>query len=1308
MFVEKLDLFGFKSFAHRTEVPLARGITAIVGPNGCGKSNISDAFRWVLGEQNARTLRGERIQDVIFKGSGAAKPLGMAEVGLTVTNDDGSLPLEYTSIAVARRIYRSGESEFLINKLPCRLKDIRDLFSGTGMGSHGYSVIERDMVDQVLSDKDDARRFLFEEASGISRYKQRRKESERRLEGVEQDLTRIEDMTREIERGVRSLARQAGKVRRWRRLKDELDRHEIRLAWERWRELRAESLSTDEVHRRREEEREDLSVRLAVLDTRRETARTNLLDLAGRLTQASRAAETAERTLFSAREEIRVRAAKLEAWAGEEAELRARIARYAERREVLGADRSALAPVLAALAKDLEAAEEAAREAGRRRGEAEILLREVRGRLQAAQQISLDLSTSGTGSRRDLEGKRERLAAASRKQSALLEHLEAFSDRSDQVGGDLSKTEGRLSEIGADLEALGGERAACEAERQEARRNRGDLVRNLGEAERRKTGLKSRLELLEEQHERHAGFAAAVRHLLENRDSYPGLVGVVGEEVRLRPGAEVQGRAVLGERVPWILVDDEDAAISIMGRLRELSLGGVTFFPLAEAGCDPEGEGVDPAVLDLFAPAPAAARFAGYLARETRLAGSLPEAREKARETGRRIVTPEGDAVERTRVFRLAGEETEEAEILRREQEIPRLRAELSEAEALVEGLEHEEARLSSRESALQEQWSALESRGAGLDRERIALSETRTAGRTEQAMLLEENTRLLRERDALGEEIGLLSEEIARLEGTVSRTETDSVQAQATFEELRRAAEEQERSKDERVREANEREMETLRRRNALESEQNRGAALEREAEELGRAVQEAETRLAERGAEAAEAGDRIERLEEGMGGLEEAVHQTGEERQAAEGNHQACQDSLFQLDSELRSERERLDSVVQTLHAEDVERLQKRNQADTVLERIRTDYNVDLETWAPPVETEAPRRRRRARPRPAAGADESGVVTGVDAGAAGEGGTASALMGAGEGAAGAAGEHDGEGGTGDTGLDQGESLDADLELLEEEAAGLDEGAGVDEETGEPAGVEDAATASPSGPMDPAARATRMTDLRRVLDGMGSLNFLAEEEYRAGKERLDFHRKQAADLRAAREDLLEAIRRINETAGQMFEETFRAVQDNFRNTFEQLFPGGEATLALMGGDPLEGDIEISARPRGKRLESIRLLSSGERALTAIALLFAIYLAKPSPVCLLDEVDAPLDDANLDRFNELVRRFSERTQFIVITHNKKTMEMADHLFGVTMEEQGISKLVSVRLDGSRADLDSAFLAGTSAPDSADGEPAGAA
>lgn len=1175
MFIEKIELHGFKSFVNRTEVPLSPGITAIVGPNGCGKSNISDAFRWVLGESNVRNIRGERVQDVIFKGSRRAKPMGMAEVSLTMNNDDGTLPVEYAHVAVARRIFRSGDTEFAINKVPCRLKDLRDLFSGTGMGSHGYAVIERAMVDEVLSEKDDARRFLFEEAAGIVRYKQRRREAQRKLEGVEQDLTRIEDMIREIEREVRSLARQAGRVRRYRRIKSELDQIELRQALEQWTVLRDRSQSTELLHKERAGRKADLGSRISVLEAQHETERQRLMDVGQRVEAGQREVHEAQRELSTAHEEMRVLTTRNEAWSHEEADLRRRLERDTQRLTQMEEERAGLAPRMELLTVQLSEVRARAEEAMRARAEAENALRDVRAQLQSAQQTSMHLVTNFSEAQRDLKSQRTRREELVERRDGLLRHLEVFDDREKKVEGELSVVGETLAELTHRIAARVDERSQVVAELDDIRERREQLAREGSEQGHIKARVESRLAVLQEQHERHEGFDAAVRWILENVSAEDGLVGVVGERVRLRDATSQLGGAILGDRVSWILVRDEDAALAIIETLRGRDLGGVTFFPLAEAG----GEvGSAPSeVLDLFDADEAARPFVYYLAHGSRIARSFNDARLAEHAAALRQVTPDGLLLEGDGAIRLFGGRTQEAEILSREQELPALHAAAEEATRRLSGIVGEDEALGARESELKDSIASREEELSDLERSKAEMGESRSSLRTELAMLREEHARLTEERSTLEAEIVTLEEEVLRLQGAVLRSEESSTEAQTAFESIRKSAEETETQKDARVREATEREMELLRVENELKELSAAQSRFESEQEERTESIREVTARLEQRGREADEAMERILEIQTLLEGLR-ATERAAQERLSGERDRLSeAQATISEIEFDLKTQRRTLDELVQELHAEDVERVQAQADAEQVRRRVEDSHGIDLRSWSPPRE-------------------------------------------------------------GDDGYD------AQHEAL-----------------------------------TPEERMQRVRELRERMEGMGNLNFLAEEEYETHKQRLDFHQTQETDLKKAREDLLEVIRQINETAGVMFRETFEQVQANFIEVFGRLFPGGEASLRLEGEDPLEGDVEISARPRGKRLESIRLLSTGERSLTAIALLFSLYLTKPSPICLLDEVDAPLDDANLDRFLEMLKSMSERTQFIMITHNKKTMQVAENLFGVTMEEPGVSKIVSVRL-----------------------------
>lgn len=1257
MYLEKIELYGFKSFNTRTTIPLSRGITAIVGPNGCGKSNVSDALRWVIGESNVRNLRGERIQDVIFKGSRTAKPMGMAEVSMVIQNDEGALPVDYAHVGISRRVFRSGESEFRINKEPCRLKDIKDLLSGTGLGSHGYAVIERSMIDDVLSEKDDTRRFLFEEAAGIVRYKQRRREAQRKLGGVEGDLVRIEDMVREIEREVRSLARQAGKVRRWRLFKEELDRLEVCDALLRWQGLMEQASSSEGIRRTAEEKREDLTSKLAVLEAQHESRRQNLIELGQKVDDGQRELHEAAAALASTHEEMKVLTTRNEAWAREEQDLRHRLTRDEDRLVEVQGELTDVEPRIKDFDSRLATAQKLYEEAAGEQQSAEETLRELRVQLQAAQQLNLDLSSTHRDTQKDLTSIQERRENTESRIEGLSRHLEAFAERQEKSETELQELEETIQVSESEILEWSEKRGSLVVERDEARARRRELAQERSDAAQERARLDSRLVVLEEQSARHEGFDPAVRWLLENSGDLPGFVGVVGEQVRLVEGQEELGQSVLGDRVSWVLVKNEDAAIGIISRLREQQLGGVTFFPLAEAGLSPKAKGG--AVADLFNAEGSALPFVHYLAATTDLASNLEEARRQDRRPERRSASPDGLLFEGSGAVHLSGGDTAETGILNREQEIPALREGISELEARLGVLTKEETDCAARETELGEEIESAVVELTAAERARAEQTERRSALRTELGMLAEERDRLGSEQTELEAQRDEMIQALAQLEEQVVQSGEDSNVAHGRFEDLRARSETDEEEKDRKVRRATEREMEALRLENDLKELQSLRARLVREEEEKRTSVSEIQDALTDRMTQAGQADERIQFLVEGLETLQTTRRAAEASVQSFRDRHAEAQVESSEREQETKGLRSELESIVQSLHHEEVERTQRQTEAEQVRERILEEFEVDLAEWdaesgfpvpepvlleEEPEEDEDPDSAEGSIGEEANSAAATPVETGLAAGA-----TWAAV--------------------------DGESVEnAPVDAAEED---------------DPEVVEtprELIVLSPEDfELEPAPRKERIVVLRRKIAAMGSLNYLAEKEYETQKERLDFHQKQLEDLTVARMDILEVIRQINETAGQMFQETFDKVQAIFTKTFLALFPGGESDLRLVGPDPLEGDVEIAARPKGKRLESIRLLSTGERSLTAIALLFSLYMIKPSPICLLDEVDAPLDDANLDRFLTMLKKMAEKTQFVMITHNKKTMKAAGNLFGVTMQEPGISSIVSVRLNETELD-----------------------
>ncbi|MFI5372138.1 MAG: chromosome segregation protein SMC [Candidatus Eisenbacteria bacterium] len=1178
MFLHKLDIQGFKSFVDKTELFFGDGITGVIGPNGCGKTNVSDAIRWVLGEQSAKTLRGDSMEDVIFNGCPSRKPLGMAEVHLTFKNDRGLLPTEYTEVTVSRRVFRSGMSEYFLNKTPCRLKDIRDLFFDTGMGSHAYSVIERSMVDNILSDNTGHRRFLFEEASGITKYKQRKKETLNKLDATEGDLTRLSDIVYEIEREMRSLARQVGKARRYQRLRDEIQALDLQLSAGRVTELQQRDRDLGEQWQEEAVRREGVATEVNRLEAGINDQKLSLLELERELSTAQAglrdredARAEAEHQIVLLRERATGMIRRADEAAAEAARLRERLAdvtgRELEASERLGEVRAAQG-----------GAQTDAEEAEHVLNEVEGELRQRRSVAQDQRQMSLDLFSAEAEKRALCDRIRERLATQRDRRESVTRRVTELGARMDDLARATTAAESRRQGVALELD--------------EARRMLGETERAitladaaLQEAEDRLSGLKqeaaaaeSRLDVLLELRRGFEGVSEGAKALLSEGRRVEGLIGMVADVLEVPQRYLEALEASLGEAAAFVLAEDRGALERALERLRGLENGRATLVDLATLTSGPlpplpEGPGVVGRASELVR------CDDRHRALVDRLLGAVVVVEDRGAaqrlavqsEGGLRFVSLDGEVWERGRVR--AGTR-QPGGLLHREMEIRELTGRLAELRLAVEAQTRERTQLDERRAgALTDRVSAQQAVDARRDALEEAAREIDASARDRRWTATEAEERRI--------ETGTLDTEIESLERASSAAGADLAEFQRRVEEARRQGE----AVDGAVRDLETRRDAAAQR---AQTARERLLSLSREQGELdatwARAEQtrrELEASLAARGEEETQSRARVAETEAevsgihaGLGGLLESEQTQRERVTTLLARHQTLKDEVQTGEQTLRDRRFAHTELAELLHTMELDRMTARAELERTFERLRTEYRMDPESW---------------RPEPAP-----------------------------------------------------------------------EGFDLTEAQG------------------------RLDGLRERFGGLGPVNLLALEDYTKKRERHQFLVKHREDLVQAKAQLLEAIEKINTTASELFRDTFEKVQGHFRDIFKTLFEGGDAELRTVGEDPLECEIEIAAKPRGKHLQSISLMSGGERALTAIALLFAIYLVKPSPFCLLDEVDAPLDDANVERFLRMLQRFSDRTQFVVITHNKTTMEAARCLYGVTMEELGVSKLVSVNFDGQPA------------------------
>ncbi len=1164
MRIKSLTLHGFKSFADRTRLELHDGITAIVGPNGCGKSNISDALRWVLGEQRPTAIRGSRMEEAIFGGTEQRRPIHRAEVTLEMSNEDGALPVPYSEVSIGRTVYRGGESEYTLNGAPCRLRDILDLCRDTGLGANAYAIIEGRMVDAILSDRAEERRALFEEAAEIGRYKDRRRVATRRLEQAEADLVRLEDVLSEVQSKVRSLAQQRGRAERHQRLRERLLQLEVAAADARLERTAARLEEArgelEGLTRTRPSEEADLQT----AETEAETLRIRLAELerersgvARAAEEARRAVEECERARLVARERAAGASDRLAALEGE--------TRHTEVR------REGLAGSLAAARNAVAEVES---------GHADVVSREAA--LRDATEVA---HTAADEARIARERARERLERARRELDRFETELRATEDRVRERSEELDRRRPALDSIEAQTRSLtetiesaeGAERRAAarvtelEEVLSEARAATERAEVELRDGRERAAGLEGELSAARARASSLAAIISSsallpdvVVDLIEDRDAVGGIAGVLSEFLDV-PGEWAGAvESHLGPYLHGVVVDDWVAVTRIQGWLADRKAeDGVLVLPLDPGPRVPDGGG-EAGLLDRVS-----ARGAGAPWVEALLAGVGAAEGIEPREGP--WVGRAGDRQDRLgAVFlgrpgggdgvlsRRAGLEVLRGEVETLESDLARVRGELEEREARVRETRDRTERLDAetRETEAERRAAAADRASAAARLERLGDERADVSGRIEQLEAFHESAL---ERTETG------AERRRELERAHVAAETALAEAGARADEAR-------------------------------------------EADEARRAeLHEAQLALARSEASLKSRTEVVDRIEEALRDAESRALSLAEERE--------------QLETVL-ADSERISTEAEETIAAGLEERGDRDRRLAELETRIDTHREELERR----ETELRDARRAEREHTERRHALELEVTQL------EGARASVQ----------------------------ERLeaewDATLDVLRERTMPPEEG-------------------------DLEAWETELDGVRRAIARIGPVNLLAQQEYDEETGRLEFLTGQRDDLVGARDDLRASIRRINRNAAEAFMSTFEQVRENFHRTFHSLFEGGECDVWLDDpDDPLDSPIEISASPRGKKTQRIHLLSGGERALTALALLFAIYLAKPSPFCLLDEVDAPLDETNVLRFVHMLAEFKGDTQFIVITHNPRTMEGADWIYGVTMQEPGVSSIVGVEFD----------------------------
>jgi chromosome segregation protein len=1221
MYLKNLTVFGFKSFADKTALNFQPGVTAIVGPNGCGKSNVSDAIRWVLGEQSAKALRGGEMADVIFNGTDGRKPMGMGEVSLTLGGvgeeslKAAGVEVSYDEVTLTRRIYRDGGSEYFLNRTACRLKDIQQLFMGTGIGRTSYSILAQGHITQILSSKPEDRRMIFEEAAGITKFKSQKKESLRKLEYTEQNLLRIADTIKEVKRQIGSLQRQAGKARRFKQFQQELQHIETQFVRHQFDVLQGEISERQAAVENLRTEIEQGSNDVLRFETEIANLRSRLSELEHEVAAQQQRGLELRGEIDRHESRVQFNEERIHEIESQNERALADIAQ-AEERHRAGQDE------LAIVTEKLSAAEASLahhREALQARQNA---LREVEESSRSLQEGLRQAQSTAFGAAQDLSRVRNELTALDLAKQANLVRLEKLSSEKVQLEEERVRLETRLQEFTVSVETeklnVATTRGSVEQRQNRLRELQGELQTSSQEQDkylRQQAEQRSRLNVLEQLEGSHEGFdAGAVAALRQSRS----VIGSLADRIRVPDQFVTAVENALGHNLQLVLTEQPSSAQEILAELSANKSGRASVAALSiqqykdEKQLSFEGD-MAPAsgpvseiqagqivhAMSVIQAEPSVEPLLKSLLGRTFIACDLNTATLQIQNghAGCDFVTLGGDLLNRHGIYtggylNGGGNGKGPSSILGRKNQITELQAELAGLQQLVEEASRKRGVLMSEQTELQ---ASLQQAQTELRQQEVAV-----ATREGETKALQNSARLLNQKiETVLFEVESLAEQeregLQKREALAVRLNELEAREQAAQEKVTAATAELENLRQQRDAASaalTESKVSLASDEQLTSSFRQQRTALELRLNELAQLVDSRRNECSSFVARREQAQTEIQDSRAKIEHLQHEREQVSAQAAVLVGQKMTQDAEITQRDETLRMQRNRLTELQNNRGALDVELAQKNMTVQNLRDKVQEKYHLNLEEIR----------------------SECITITYAD-----------------------------------EGQPQVQTL-----TPEEMAAN---GAGTDW----------------------AAVAQQVEALQTKLDEMGPVNLVAIEEYEETEQRHQFLSQQYEDLVNAKTELLEIINRINDQTRQMFIETFEKIRDNFRLMFTEVFGGGKADLVLSDtNDVLESGIDIVARPPGKQLQSISLLSGGEQTMTAVSLLFSIYQVKPSPFCVLDELDAPLDESNVVRFVKILQRFLAHSQFIIITHNKRTIGMADVLYGVTMQEHGVSKIVSVK------------------------------
>jgi chromosome segregation protein len=1183
LFLKRLDVVGFKSFAERISVEFVPGVTAVVGPNGSGKSNITDSIRWVLGEQSAKSLRGAKMEDIIFAGSDSRKPLNFAEVTLTLDNEDQSLPLDYNEVSVTRRVYRSGDSEYLINKQNCRLKDIVDLFMDSGLGREAFSIISQGRVEEILNSKPEDRRTIFEEAAGVLKYKSRKKKAESKLFETQENLNRVTDIIHELEGQVEPLKIQASIAKDYLQQKEELEQIEVALtAYEiedlhgRWEQLskqleqhKEDEIKQSAVLQKKEAEIEKMRDQLAALDESVSDLQNVLLHASEELEKLEGRREVLKERKKNASQNKGQLEKNIEELTSAVALLEKQKAEYQESVAVLSAEASALQ-------KELQEKQE----------QLKLYSEDVELKIDSIKSDYIEVLNEQAGAKNEKIYIEQQLQQQAAKGSKLDIENDRFVSIRDEINEKKAEIEKKVVSSQQQLE----EQARIYYEEQKKlesfKNNYEKQEKTLYQAYQYLQQAKSKKEMLEEMEEDYSGFFQGVKEVLKARDTrLQGIEGAIAELIHVPKQYETAIETALGGAMQHIVVQNEENARAAIQFLKQKSFGRATFLPLSII----KGKYLASSQLALLSGNSAYIGTAADLIQFDQkyaevvksLLGNVVIARDlkganeiaKMLQYRSRIVTLDGDVVNPGGSMTGGAVKQKSSSLLSRKGELEELTNKLADMEEKTNLLESKVKSLKSETQSSEARLEELRKTGEELRFKQQSLKGDLREVELEQKNINERLSVYDSEKTQLESDKEKLESRLVELDGLLAKYRQDLVQFDKEIVRLTELKNSNSTSKDTLISEISELKI-------SLASKKEQ---LSHVKEKLDSAVLQAE-----------EQSKKLDILKEDLSLLSsEMTDSSSGETQLEEAAKSKLQDKneTLKLISSRRNERLDLQNKLEDQELESKE-----------LRRLLKGINEVLK-------------------------DEEVKLNRLDV-----------------------------------------ELDNKLAHLREEYLLSFEAA----KEQYPLLI----------PADEARRRVKL--IKMAIEELGTVNLGAIEEYERVSERYEFLLEQRNDLQEAKDTLFLVIEEMDHEMKKRFEHTFTAIRSHFESVFQALFGGGRADLRLtQPEDLLNTGVEIVAQPPGKKLQNLGLLSGGERALTAIALLFSILKVRPVPFCILDEVEAALDEANVYRFAQYLKKYRDETQFIVITHRKGTMEEADVLYGVTMQESGVSKLVSVRLEDSK-------------------------